>query len=311
MVRKAARAPAFVVCWALSLYAATPGDQAPPGAQQGSAASAQQGPAANVPQPPKKPELGPWWQKNALEYKPLPARWLFHADGTLSYMNASGNTSGSTLDISAGAEVRKDRFTSNSFAQMSRKDVVYGFSQGTVNYDERTLREQLDYAVTARLKLVAGIEDYRNTLMFMDKRLNVYGGTGATLLRTENQQVTLTAGLGHADFTFDRARMISLNPHGFASIDTSPGSGGALGMQSWRWRVSPRFTFSQAASYMQYFESALGHRWTVDFTGALSINKLFSFNVTYRVKEETNTIIKALRVFPQDRGFLMGIKASI
>jgi hypothetical protein len=36
-----------------------------------------------------------------------------------------------------------------------------------------------------------------------------------------------------------------------------------------------------------------------------------SFTVTYRVKEETNTIIKALGVFPQDRTFLLGIRVSI
>ena len=131
MIRKTALAPVFVVCWALSLSAAASGDQTPPSAPQGPAASAPQGPATGAPQAPKKPELGAWWQKNAMEYKPLPSRWLFPADGTLSYMNASGNTSGSTLDISANAEVRKDRFTSNSFVQMTRKDMVYGFSQVT------------------------------------------------------------------------------------------------------------------------------------------------------------------------------------
>jgi hypothetical protein len=305
MIGKTAGATVFIVGAAISLFAAAPGDQNPPGGQQPPASSAPQ-----APQAPKKQDLSGWWQKSAMAYQPLPEKWLFHADGTLSYMNASGNVSGSTLDVSGSAEVRKNRFTSHSFAQVSRKNVNYLTTQTVVNYTERTLREQVDFDVKPHITFLAGIEDYRNTLMFMDKRLNVYGGMGATLYRTDKHQLNLTGGIGHADFTFDRAQMLRVNPRA-VGIDTSPTSGGAMGMQVWRWSVSPRFNFSEDASYMQYFESDLGHRWTINLNGNFPISKRFSFNLAYRVKEETNSIIKALRVFPEDRSFLMGIKVSI
>jgi hypothetical protein len=303
MMMKTSVVSVLAVCGALSLCAAAD-DQRPPSAAPPAA-------AASTPQAPKKQNLGAWWQKNALEYTPMPDQWLFHAEGTLSYMNASGNTTGSTFDTSANAEIRKSRITSISYVQLSRKNMVYGFGQGTVDYAERTLREQVDIGVTPRTMFVVGIEAYRNTLMFMDKRLNVYGGMGATLYRNEKQQVTFTGGVGHADFTFDRVRMMTINPSRTGLLNAEPSSGGALGMQTWRWKVSPRFSFSEDASYMKYFDSYLGHRWAINLNGNVPINKLFSFQLTYRLREETNTIIEALGLSPRDRTFLMGIKASI
>jgi hypothetical protein len=323
---------ALTVCWAVSLAAAAPEDQNPPSTPPTPAASTPAAPAASTPAAPaaatpaaatppapatgappapKKVDPGNWWEKSSLEATPMPIKWLFHATGTFSYMNASGNTSGSTVDLTAGADLRKSRFTSHSFVNVGRRNMIYGFTRSSVNYIERTLREQVDCDLTWYLKLVAGVEHYRNTLIFMDKRLNVYGGVGATLYRNAKQQLAFTAGLGHADFTFDRAQMMRVNPSKVGVIDTSPSSGGAIAMQTWRWKPSSRFNFNEDAGYMKYFLSSLGYRWTINLNGNFPIDKRFSFNVTYRVKEETNTIIKALGVFEQDRTFLLGIKVSI
>ncbi len=312
MSRSMALVSTLVGWWAVSpAGAAALDDQNPPNTQQTPAAGAQQAPVAAAKEAPKKQDLGAWWDKSSMEYHPVPERWLFHATGTFSYMNASGNTSGNTEDFTGSGVLRKSRFTSRSFASVSRKNMIYGFTRSSVNYVERTLREQVDYDLAWCLKLVGGIEHYRNTLMFMDKRLNVYGGLGGTLFKNQNQALTLTAGLGHADFTFDRAQLLLVNPHQIGVMNTSPSSGGALAMQAWRWRVSPRFNFSEDASYMKYFDDYLGHLWTINLNGNFPIDKRFSFNSTYRVKEETNSIIKALRVLPQDRTFLLGFRVTI
>jgi hypothetical protein len=326
---------ALTVCWAVSLAAAAPEDQNPPSTPPPAPASAPPAPAAGtplaspasasptpapttppapptgVPLAPKKVESGNWWEKSSLDATPQPTGWLFHAAGTFSYMNATGNTSGSTVDLTAGVDVRKSHFTSHSFVQVSRRNMIYGFTRSSVNYIERTIREQVDCDITWYLRAIAGVEQYRNTLIFMDKRLTVYGGIGGTLYRNAKQQLTLSAGLGHAGFTFDRAQMMRVNPSQIGVIDTSPDSGGALVMQTWRWKPSPRFNFSEDAGYMKYFLSSLGYHWTINLNGNFPIDKRFSFNVSYRVKEETNTIIKALGVFEQDRSFLLGIKVSI
>lgn len=246
-----------------------------------------------------------------MKIKPFPTKWLFHEEGTLSYTNGAGNMSGSMLDASADGEIRKKRFTNHLLAELTRKNVVYGMGQGSVDYTERTLREQLDFDPADYITFFAVVEDYRNTLMYMDRRLLVYGGLGGRLFHNDKTEIVLNAGLGYADFSFDRERLLSVDPQGIATINTSPTSGGAVATQSWKYKVSPRFSFSEDASYMKYFASILGYRWTVSLAGIFPIDKRFSFKVAYRIKEETADIIKALGVFPQDRIFTMGVKFSM
>jgi hypothetical protein len=318
-------APALAVCLAISLYAAESDTQSAPSGQQPPAASqpppqtanAQQAPAAgtppataaSAPAAPKKQEIGRWWEKSSREYSPLLPQWLFHAEGTLSYMNASGNASGSTFDTTDRVDVRKARCTAHSVVRWSRQDMVYGFGQGAVNYTERTLREQVDCDATKTLYFVVGIEDYQNTLWYMDKRLKAYVGGAATLFENEKQQLTFTGGVGHANFTFDRARIMEL-PFP-TNINYNPSSGGALGIQTWRWKACSRLTFNEVASYMKYFDSYLGYNWEIDLSGDVPIDKRFSFHVTYRIQDQANSIVTALHVFEQDRAFLLGVKVSM
>jgi hypothetical protein len=334
-------APALVVCLAISLYASEPGAPNPPGGQQLPAASqpqpppptanAQQAPvavapttanaqqppatgtpsatASSAPAAPRKQDIGRWWEKSSREYSPLLDQWLFHAEGTVSYMNAAGNASGSTFDTSDRMDIRKDRCTAHSVVQWSRQDMTYGFGEGAVNYTERTLREQVDCDVTKTLFFVVGIEDYQNTLWYMDKRLKAYVGGAATLFENEKHQLTFTGGLGHANFTFDRDRIMEL-PFP-TNIDYNPSSGGALGIQTWRWKVCSRLTFNEIATYMKYFDSYLGYNWAMNLNADVPIDKRFAFRLTYRVQDQANRIVTALHVFEQDRAFLLGVKVSM
>ena len=325
MIKTAALAPALVVCLAMSLYGAesdmqnSPGGQQTPAASQtppqaakaqpAPAAAAQPGSASGTPATPKKQPIGNWWEKSSQEYSPRLHQWLFHGEGVLSYMNAAGNASGSTFDTRDRLDIRKDRCTSHSVVQWNRQNMTYGFGEGAVDYTERTLRQQVDCDATKTFMLIVGIEDYQNTLWYMDKRLKVYAGEAATLFENDKQQLTLTGGVGHADFTFDRTRIMEL-PFP-TNINYNPSSGGALGIQTWRWKVSPRLTFDEVVSYMKYFDSYLGANLGLNLSADVPIDKRFAFNLTYRLQDQANSIVKALHVFEVDRAFLVGIKASI
>lgn len=120
-----------------------------------------------------------WWTQSALENATPPPQFLYHIEGTLSYMDASGNTNGFFFRGQTEFDIRKGRFTDRVIASISKQDIAY-FGQGKSNFSEDTLRNELEFAVTRRSLLVAGIEDYRNTLMFMDERLTEYAGGGLT-----------------------------------------------------------------------------------------------------------------------------------
>src|SRR5258708_15132957 len=99
----------------LALFAAL----APAGAatDQQNAASSQppagQQVAAGTPEAKKGPNLTGWWRKGAMEYHPLPKQWLFHGEAIVSFMDAKGNTDGTSLEITGSADLRKSRFTSH------------------------------------------------------------------------------------------------------------------------------------------------------------------------------------------------------
>jgi hypothetical protein len=239
-------------------------------------------------------------------------------------MDAEGNTSGTTLDTNARLQARKWRFTNDVVGAVTRKRITYGFGAGSADYDERTIREQLQFDVTRKFSLIGGIEDYTNTLFFMNRRLNVYGGVGETFVNRDRFHFYMIAAVGHASFEFDRARMLSLGPFITRNVlglpTTSPSGGGAMAMQGMRWKFIPgkNVAFIQDATYMQYFDTFLGHRWTVNIAGDVPLLRgkepgapaHLSFGPAYRVKEETNSIVHALTVKPMDKTFLMGFRIS-
>ncbi|HWB85703.1 MAG TPA: DUF481 domain-containing protein [Bryobacteraceae bacterium] len=260
---------------------------------------------------PGKHEVADWWQKSSVATTPIPEPVFFHVDGSLSYMNAQGNTDGSTFDAGAAFDVRKWRFTNYFSAQFSKRDITYGFGGGNVNYTENTVRDQLEYDLTKRAMLVGGIEDYENTLIFMDKRFTVFGGAGLAAVERENQRLLFTGGLGHVDFRFDRDAMLRVNPTSVADLaTTTPTSGGALIAQTWHWRVSPRLSFDQTGTYMTYFNHNLGHRWDIGANFNVPLTKVFSCVFGYQIKDEDNAYVRALGVKLQDRTLTMGFKVS-
>ena len=94
-----------------------------------------------------------------------------------------------------------------------------------------------------------------------------------------------------------------------------------MSMQGMRWKFIPGkdVAFVEDATYMQYFETLLGHRWTVNVAGDVPVLRgkgpgappHLSFGPAYRVKEETNAIVHALTVKPMDKTFLMGFRISL
>ncbi|HEX7360862.1 MAG TPA: DUF481 domain-containing protein [Bryobacteraceae bacterium] len=252
-----------------------------------------------------------WWTKSSLASPILPPQILYHIQGTLSFMDARGNTNGSVLNGSSGFDVRKLRFTDRTNASFARQDISY-FAQGHVNYSELTLRNELEFDLTPHALLVGGIEDYRNTLMFMDRRLTEYFGGGVTISGENGRQtLELIAGIGYANFTFDRDGISHINPAALAELPTlTPSSGGALGMEIWHWKVSPRLALMQGTSYMEYFDTVLGHKWTFDAEANMPISKIFSTVVGFHLKDENNVFVNELGVKPQDREVTVGLKVS-
>src|SRR5437660_8766340 len=95
--------------------------------------------AADQAQAPTPPAKTGWWLKSSLSEHPIPAKFLYHFQGTLSYMNAEGNTEGSAFEPKAELQVRRWRFTDRFLAEYSRRDLVYAGGGGSVNTTESSV----------------------------------------------------------------------------------------------------------------------------------------------------------------------------
>jgi putative salt-induced outer membrane protein YdiY len=264
------------------------------------------------PAPAAKQELANWWQKSSLSYGTLPARYLFHVEGTVSYEEASGNTEGRALDVRAGLDTRKGRITNRFTNNWAHRDMVYGFGGGSVDVTESTTRNETEYDLTRNALLVGGLEHYKNTLMFIDHRATYYGGIGVTVKETDAHNFRLMGGLGRAHFRFDRDGIENTNPEALNSIHSlEPSAMGSYYMQSWRWRISHQITMTQDSSLMEYFGGHLGQKWTLGFDFNIPISKRLSVAPAYRIRDEDNDVIRALGVKPQDRTFSFGLRFSL
>lgn len=266
--------------------------------------------SGNAPKP-ASPAEAEWWTKSSLETPTIPPQFLYHIEGTLSYMDAQGNTNGSLFNGQTGFDIRKWRFTDRVVASLSKQDIAY-FGQGKVNFSEDTLRNELEFGITRRSLLVGGIEDYRNTLMFMDERLTEYFGGGITLSgEASKQTLELIAGVGYSEFTFDSGGIERINPNALAQLPTlTPSSGGGYGMEIWHWKALPQLALMQDTSYMNYFNQVLGHKWMFDVEANMPIAKIFSTVVGYHLKDENNVFINTLGVRPRDQQVTVGLRVS-
>jgi len=260
-----------------------------------------------------KPSLGNWWDKSSLEFDKVPSQVLFHGTANASYMNAQGNTQGSMFSGSVDLIARKERYTNHLIAQDRKQNMTYGFGGGSVNLTETTLKDFVEYDLTSHALAVAGVEDYHNSFLFIDRRLTYYGGLGSTLVETKQHLINVIGGIGYANFKFDRANMVKVSPVAVASLPATavtPSSGGALVTETWRWTFSPKLTVMQDGTYMKYFDSALGHRWEFGVNLKVPLAKYVSLVPSYRIRDEVNIITNALRVKPQDRTLSIGLSVS-
>jgi hypothetical protein len=253
-----------------------------------------------------------WWQTSSLAHTSSPGRYLAHVEGTLSFMDARGNTEGNAFDARAGFDLRRGRITNRFTTEFSKRDMVYGFGGGSIDVTEATTRNHVEYDLNKYSVLVGGLEHYRNSLMFIDGRTTAYSGVGVTLLQNERNKFNVTGGIGFASFQFDRQGIGAVNPGAVARVpDMSPSSGGSLLMQSWHCQLSRQVTLMQDSLFLDYFDGALGKRWSLGLDLNVPSSRRFSIAPGYRIRAENNEIIKAVGVKPQDRTLSIGIRVSI
>ncbi len=259
--------------------------------------------AANAPA-----KLGSWWERSSLSYPTVPTEFLFHGTGNLHYRDAEGNTSGTVFGGGVSLTFRKLRFTDSLIETLEKNNLTYAFNSGSAHFTQNTVLNQLDFDISKTVMAVGGIEDYRNTMIFIDRRLTEYAGLGYTPEQSERFSLNLIGAAGYSNFLFDATGINAINPAIVPSLPMlSPGSAGGVIMNNLHLAINPAVSLDENASFMKYTNSILGHRWEVAVNLTIPIAKRLSIQPGYQIKEESNIYTTALRVKPQDRTFNLGL----
>jgi hypothetical protein len=273
------------------------------------AASLTTRPAAAQPPPGAPPPPAPkWWEQSSLAVAPQD-KWLTHVQGTIALMHADGNTEGYSVDVRSSFDARYRRVTNRFEFDTGRQDIIYGLGGGQVQSHTHTIRDQVEYDLTRRALLVAGIEGFADTLRFLNGRTSVYGGGGITIAESARQKLAVTGGLGFVHFDYDAEAMIHLNP-AIALLPASPSSGAVVVQQSWRIRLPNGITLTQGANLTEYFEAILGKQYGFSISVDIPLGRHVSFVPAWRVRDEGNVYTEALRMKEQDRTLNLGIRFS-
>jgi hypothetical protein len=263
---------------------------------------------------PAQQDLSNWWRKSSLSYAKVPTQFLAHVDGTLSYSNSQGNTVGTTFNGKLDLSLRKERLTSRTTAWLQKQNVVYGFNAGSAHVTQDLMREQLNFDVTKHSSLIAGVEDYTFTLIFMNDRFTEYGGYGAELLKDKRQKLNMVGALGYSEFKFNRAGMLSIpSPIIHAKVlklDTTPAGAGAMVMEAYNIELPRKMMINQTGSYMKFFDSYLGHQAMFNTNLDVPLSKHVGFTPGYQLIDQDNQIVDALGVKTEDRVLTLGLKLS-
>lgn len=252
-----------------------------------------------------------WWLRNSLSFKPMPRRWLFHAEGSLGFASMSGNTHGQTYDLGTLVFVRRSRWTNALSIEYGKQDVTYGISGGAINTERRSIKNHLRYDVTLPFYLGLGIENFRDTTFFIDNRMSYFLGAGYSFAPFRGQTFAIFLGGGFDEILYNRAAVKKVNEATHAGLDANQSSPGALVQMMWLVPLTKKTSVKLTGDYLKYTEEALGHRGDLGLELTTAITGRVSLSVGYQWKDEASSVIKAIGAKRQDTRVSTSVKFSL
>ncbi|HKX29142.1 MAG TPA: DUF481 domain-containing protein [Blastocatellia bacterium] len=254
----------------------------------------------------KKAALGNWWERNASTYDPIPTRWLFHVEGTLSYQQLSGNSSGKVLNGNSRLIVRKEKLSTYLTYKHQLQDVRYGGGTGVVDLEKRNLVGILRYDLNRRVYLAGGAVKTRDDSFNIADRQIYYGGVGTIYSPKPAHLVGLLGAFGHHKSIYEldglRLKQTGLAP--YLEI-------------SWVWTVTERMSINAFADYLQYQErstldqgSGQGRSSDCSLSLNVQLTKHLALSFGNNFRYEDNQIVRLTSARKIDNAALIGVKFS-
>jgi putative salt-induced outer membrane protein len=215
--------------------------------------------------------------------------------GDFGYVNASGNSEVSTLNL--GEKLAWKPATSK-FSLDQYAKYVYGQTDGEESANQLGIGGRVNYAISARLAAFGGIDYDRDRFAGIDQRFSEPVGLSWLALDAAKNKFTVEGGVNFTQVTYT-----ALQDNG--EFDQQYASARAAG--TYKWLFSEKGYFQLFGEYMPAFEKGIGYRVNSEAAVVAPLAGIFAIKLSYlmRYNSEPPAGFKTT-----DRTFTTGIQIT-
>lgn len=287
---------------------------------------AQQGeqPAAGSGSESGKPDLGEWWLRNPLTYKPVPEDFLYHLEATYEWTRNTGNQTDDNHSASAQLSLRKKIFTYNIRYSFDKQNSAKRDDPPNQERD-KILRQSTKHeihndfraALTDRLFFSPGIFWLKDDYSQVEDRYTYYAGFGYVAIQQPRLLVNVFGALAYEelDYISDYHEIYALLEDwekGDEITDYDPGtkrSNMIYLYEDVRFYLTRSVALNHSMKYFRDIDDGDVYRWNFSVGADIKITENVLMTFSYR-EDYDNAPAQLMGLRKRDTAIGAGIKLS-
>jgi len=234
----------------------------------------------------------PWWLIPARAENPRSEKWLFHVEAAGVITKTTGNLGGYTIGATTTFFTRKDLFTNVVQVKLNTQDLTlpgYGvsFTQHTNSF-----HDLLMVNVRGNMHVLAGYFIERDDPKYVQRREDVYGGVGDTLLNSVKHKILIIGALGHEDEHFVVPGFEDNGPIAYVNL-------------SHAWTVSPSLGLQDSGYIIESLEETDDYRVNLSVAANVTVINHLYLSPSFEYRYDNRTTPLALKT---DTSFLLSFR---
>ena len=236
--------------------------------------------------------LGPWWQRNAKKYDPMPLPLLYHVELTYSYSDTGGNTDMESHKGNFGLMLRKQAFTSATSYNISKQETTINLmpNASSTKVEKHTFMQNFMFALTDRIGVDTGFIWLKNdSSRYIENRNVYYGGLAFGAIDTPAMRMLLGVYYGYADTSYMNEKVPVI--YACPPADDYDSDMLFLNMH-FNWDITEIISLSQSARYQLFMKDTEYYNWSSDTSLNFKITENIFLTTTYSIDYEKNSFIE-------------------
>ena len=291
-----------------------------------SSSLAQSAPASETSEPGKseKEDLGEWWLRNPLTYKPMPEQFLYHLEATYDWTRDTGNQTSDNHSLSALLTLRKKIFTYNIRYTFDKQDTAKRGDPPRQDMNV-TLRKSTKHeihndfrvALTDRLFFSPGMFWLEDDYAQIKDRYTYYAGFGYALIREPRLLVNVFGAYAYEELDYisdyhEVYKLLEDWEKADGAPDYDPGTKRSKMVYLYedvRFYLTRSVALNQSLKYFRDTDDGDKYRWNLSVGADIMITQHVLATLTYN-EDYDNAPESIMGLRKRDTSISAGVKLS-